>query len=47
MFSLYKQIKTRNHDGKSTCIRYQFFTSDFIDTCEDIQSLMTQQTIDH
>ena len=30
-----------------SCSRYEFFTSDFIDTSEDIQSLMTQLIINH
>ena len=45
---LHKHIKTPDHqEAIRSCSRYEFFTSDFIDTCEDIQSLITQLTIDH
>ena len=30
-----------------SCDSYEFFTSDFIDNCEDIHSLINQLTIDH
>ena len=44
----HKHIKTSDHqEAIRSCSRYEFFTSDFIDTCEDIQSLMTQLTINH
>ena len=45
---LHKYIKTPDHqEALRSCGRYDFFTSDFIDTCEDIQSLITRLTIDH
>ena len=45
---LHKHIKTSDHQETiRSCSRYKFFTSDFIDTCEDIQSLITQLTINH
>ena len=45
---LHKHIKTSDHQETiRSCSRYEFFTSDFIDTCEDIQSLITQLTINH
>ena len=45
---LHKHIKTSDHQETiKSCSRYEFFTSDFIDTCEDIQSLITQLTINH
>ena len=43
---LHKHIKTSDHqETVRSCRRYEFFTSDFIDT--DIQSLITQLTINH
>ena len=47
---LFLQKHIKNSDHQETirrCSRYEFFTSDFIDTCEDIQSLITQLTINH
>ena len=45
---LQKHIKYSDHQETiRRCSRYEFFTSDFIDTCEDIQSLITQLTINH
>ena len=45
---LHKHIKTSDHQETiRSCSRYEFFTSDFIDTCEDIQSLITQLTMNH
>ena len=45
---LHKHIKTPDHQKAiRSCSRYQFFTSDFIDTCGDIQSLIIRLTIDH
>ena len=45
---LHKHIKTSDHQEIiRSCSRYEFSTSDFIDTCEDIQSLITQLTINH
>ena len=46
MFFLHKHIKTSDHQETiRSCSRYEFFTSDFIDS--DIQSLITQLTINH
>ena len=43
---LHKHIKTSDHqETVRSCRRYEFFTSDFIDT--DIQSLIMQLTINH
>ena len=47
---LFLQKHIKNSDHQETirrCSRYEFFTSDFIDTCEDTQSLITQLTINH
>ena len=47
---LFLQKHIKNSDHQETirrCSRYEFFTSDFIDTCEDIQSLIMQLTINH
>ena len=47
---LFLQKHIKNSDHQETirrCSRYEFFTSDFIYTCEDIQSLITQLTINH
>ena len=45
-FFLHKHIKTSDHQETiRSCSRYEFFTSDFIDS--DIQSLITQLTINH
>ena len=45
---LHKHIKTSDHQEIiRSCSRYEFFTPDFIDTCEGIQSLITQLTINH
>ena len=45
---LHKHIKTSDHQETiRSCSRYQLFTSDFIHTCEDIQSLITLLTINH
>ena len=47
---LFLQKHIKNSDHQETirrCSRYKFFTLDFIDTCEDIQSLLTQLTINH
>ena len=45
---LHKHIKTSDHQETiRSCSRYEFFTSDFTDTSEDIQSLITQLTINH
>ena len=45
---LHKHIETSDHQETiRSSSRYEFFTSDFIDTCEDIQSLITQLTINH
>ena len=48
LLSLHKRLKTPDHhEAIRNCSRYQFFTFDYIDNCEDIQKLITQQTIDH
>ena len=44
---LHKHTKTYDHQETISCSRYEFFTPDFIDTYEDIQSLLTQLTINH
>ena len=45
---LHKQIKIPDHyEVIGTCCRYEFFTFDSMDTCEDIQTLITQLTINH
>ena len=45
---LHKHIKTSYHQETITsCSRYEFFKSDFINTCEDIQSLITQLVINN
>ena len=47
---LFLQKHIKNSDHQETirrCSRYEFFTSDFLDACEDIQSLITQLTINH
>ena len=45
---LLKHIKTSDHqETMRSCSRYKFFTSDFVDTCVDIQSLITQLTTNH
>ena len=45
---LHKHIKTSNHQETiRSCSRYGFFTPDFIDTCKNIQSFITQLTINH
>ena len=47
-FFFQKHIKNSGHQETiRRCSRYEFFRSDFIDTCEDIQSLITQLTINH
>ena len=47
-FFLHKHIKTPNHqEAIRSCSRCEFFTSDFINACEDIQSLITRLTIYH
>ena len=45
---LHKHIKTLNHhEAIRSCSKHDFFTFDYIDTCENIQSLGTQLTISH
>ena len=40
---LYKHIKTPgHHEAIRSCSKHEFFTFDYIDTCEDIQPLKTQ-----
>ena len=45
---LFKHMQTPDYqEAIRSSRRYEFFTSDFIDTFEDNQSIMTQLTIDH
>ena len=45
---LHKDIKTPDHhEAIRSCSRHEFSTFDYIDTCENIQSLGTQLTISH
>ena len=45
---LHKHTKTSDpQETMKSCSRYEFFTSDFIETCEGIQSLITQLIINH
>ena len=45
---LHKHIKTPDHnEAKGSCRKHEFFTFDYIDTCENIQSLGTELTINH
>ena len=47
-YLLHKHIETSDHqEAVRSCSRYGFFTSDFIETCEDIQFLITRLTIYH
>ena len=48
MLFLHKHIKTPDHnEAIRSCSKHEFFTFDYIDTCEKIQSLETQLTINH
>ena len=48
MLFLHKHIKTLDHnEAIRSCSKHEFFTFDYIDTCENIQSLETQLTINH
>ena len=42
-----RNSKLQQLEAIRSCSRYQFFTFDYIDNCEDIQKLITQQTIAH
>ena len=45
---LHKHIKTPDHnEAIKSCSNHEFFTFDYIDTCENTQSLETQLTINH
>ena len=45
---LHKHIKTPDHhEAIKSCSKNDFFTFDYSDTCENIQSLWTQLTINH
>ena len=45
---LHKHIKTPDHhEAIRSCSKHEFFTFDYIDTCENIQLLGTQLTISH
>ena len=48
MLFLHKHINTLDHnEAIRTCRKHEFFTFDYIDTSENIQSLQTQLTINH
>ena len=48
MLFLHKHIKTPDHNESiRSCSKHESFTFDYIDTCENIQSLETQLTINH
>ena len=48
MLFLHKHIKTPDHnEAIRSCSKHEFFTFDYIDTCESIQPLETQLTIYH
>ena len=48
MLFLHKHIKTPDHnEAIRSCSKHEFFTFDYIDTCENIQSLGTHLTINH
>ena len=48
MLFLHKHIKTLAHnEAIRSCSKHEFFTFDYIDSCENIQFLETQLTINH
>ena len=48
LFFSHKHIKTPDHhETLRSCSKREFFTFDYIDTCDNIQSLGTQLTISH
>ena len=48
MLFLHKYTKTPDHnEAIRSCSKHEFFTFDCTDTCENIQSLGTQLTINH
>ena len=48
MLFIHKYIKTPDHNETiRSCSKYEFFTFDYIDTCENIWSLGAQLTINH
>ena len=48
MLFLHKHIKTPDHnEAIRSCSKHEFFTFDYIDTCENIESLGTHLTINH
>ena len=48
MLFSHKHTKTLDHNkAMRSCSKNEFFTFDYIDTCENIQSLETQLTINH
>ena len=48
MLFLHKHIKTPAHyEAVRSCIKHEVFTFGYIDTCENIQSLRTQLTINY
>ena len=45
---MHKQVKTPDHDEViRTSRRYESFTFDYIDTCQNIQTLITKLSINH
>ena len=48
MLFLHKHIKTPDHnEAIRSCSKHEFFTFDYIDTCENSQLLETQLTTNH
>ena len=48
MLILHKHIKIPDHnEAIRSCSKHDFFTFDYTDTCQNIQSLKTQLTINH
>ena len=44
---IHKNIRTSDHKETIGSCRYKFFLFNFIDTCENVQSLIIELTIDH
>ena len=42
-----KSLWSYHHEAMTSCSRLELFTFDYTDTCEEIQSLITQQNINH
>ena len=48
MLFIHKHIKTPDqNEAIRSCSKHEFFTFDYIDTCENIWSLEAQLTINH